>query len=287
MEQCPMFNHRLLSVGADPEVFWVNRKNGHPKSVEGLLGGTKARPIPMVGLNRGFMVQEDNVAAEYNIPPASSAEEFDRNIFQGLRYIMKEATKHGCKVAVTDTLEFDIQELQTPHASTMGCEPDFGVWEGEWNPRPDPPMTFRTAAGHVHFGWTTPNETSGIIVGKMADLFLGVPSILVTQPSKRRELYGKAGAWRFKPYGGEYRTLGNFWIETKAFRTSVFKNAVAGFQRLMHEQDFFIDALEEYGPDIVKAINTHDLELAEGLVERFNIPVFQAKRAEHATVRVA
>lgn len=44
------------------------------------------------------------------------------------------------------------------------------------------------------------------------DLHLGVPSLVLDKDTERRKLYGKAGAFRPKPYGVEYRTLSNFWI---------------------------------------------------------------------------
>ena len=34
---------------------------------------------------------------------------------------------------------------------------------------------------------------------------------------KRRTLYGKAGAYREKSYGVEYRTLSSFWLKTDDF----------------------------------------------------------------------
>jgi len=46
----------------------------------------------------------------------------------------------------------------------------------------------------------------------MMDLYLGVPSVLMDKGELRKQLYGKAGAYRMKPYGVEYRTLSNFWI---------------------------------------------------------------------------
>jgi hypothetical protein len=45
-------------------------------------------------------------------------------------------------------------------------------------------------------------------------MFLGLWSVIRDPDTKRRELYGKAGAFRFKPYGVEYRVLSNFWLHT-------------------------------------------------------------------------
>lgn len=268
-----MFNHKLIALGADPEVFFV-RKDGTPQSVEGLIGGSKHDPLPMVGLAPGFMVQEDNVAAEYNIPPATNADQFDHHIMSGLKFLVGVARKHKCKIAVTDVLHFPKEQLDTVHAQTLGCEPDFNIWEGEMNPRPKPPGDWRTAAGHVHISWTNPDEQSAVTVGRMADLFLGVPALLVTQKSLRRELYGKSGAWRFKKYGGEYRSLPNFWIASRQHRQHVWNAVELGFHRLQQQQQYLIEEMEEFGPEIQHTINTHDLDSAVRLIEKFNLQPF-------------
>jgi hypothetical protein len=50
---------------------------------------------------------------------------------------------------------------------------------------------------------------------KFIDLFTAIPSVLLDPGESgkaRRELYGKAGAFRYTPYGLEYRTLSNYWM---------------------------------------------------------------------------
>jgi hypothetical protein len=47
------------------------------------------------------------------------------------------------------------------------------------------------------------------------DLFVGCPMIEFDKDTGRRELYGKAGAFRKKSYGVEYRTASNAWIESE------------------------------------------------------------------------
>lgn len=271
-----MFKKKFLALGADPEVFFL-KPDGTGQSVEGLLPGTKEFPSPMVGLNTGFNIQVDNVAAEFNIPPAQTREQWDRNLMLGLKYVATQARRHKCKLGLTDVMTFPKAQLETEHAQTLGCEPDFNIWEGEMNPRPQPPDGWRTAAAHVHISWTEPDEPSAFIIGRMADLFLGVPSLLVTQPSKRRELYGKSGAWRFKPYGGEYRALPNWWIGTKENRLAVWDHVQQGFSRLHKEQDHLIEMMEEFKPEIQHAINTHNLDSALMLIEKFDLPTFPRK----------
>jgi hypothetical protein len=44
------------------------------------------------------------------------------------------------------------------------------------------------------------------------DYYLGLPSLKWDTDGRRRKLYGKAGAFRPKPYGLEYRVLSNKWL---------------------------------------------------------------------------
>ena len=61
-----------VTLGTDTELFAVD-KEGNPKSLCGLIGGTKKKPNPFSKLlSKQFAYQEDNVAIEFNIPPADN-----------------------------------------------------------------------------------------------------------------------------------------------------------------------------------------------------------------------
>ncbi len=260
-------------LGADPEVFLVD-KRGNPVSVEGLLGGTKNKPLPMAGLPDGFFVQEDNVAAEYNICPAKTAQDFSRNIMRGLSYVQKQVRRHGYEISCQSALHFSFDQLNTPHAQMLGCEPDFNVWRKELNEPPMPPQTLMTAAGHVHISWKNPNADSAILFGRAFDLFVGVPSLLVTKPNERRQLYGRAGAVRLKNYGVECRILGNEWLLKKAHCTHIFHTCTLIADRLNIYQDFLDDNLEFHGDRIQDTINNHNIDEALKLMAVFDVPAF-------------
>ena len=65
----------MFTIGADPE-FFIQKYDGTMQPIVGLLGGTKDKPIAVQGARKGFAVQEDNVMAEYNIPPTAHADQF-------------------------------------------------------------------------------------------------------------------------------------------------------------------------------------------------------------------
>jgi phiEco32-like amidoligase-type 2 protein len=75
-------------------------------------------------------------------------------------------------------------------------------------------------------------------VAKQMDWSLGVPSMLMNPNSKRRALYGKAGAFRPKSYGCEYRTPDNSWLTSRDRMIYMFNNAVMGMDKLMEGTHF-------------------------------------------------
>lgn len=267
-----MFKFENPTLGADPEIFFTYRNQ--PKSVEGLVGGTKAKPKQMEGLPDGFYVQEDNVAAEFNIPPAATFFEFDKAIYSGVGYIAKIAKAHKCKLALVAAMHFSQKELSTPHAQTLGCDPDYNAWNMAKNPRPEPPESLRTAAGHVHFGWKDPLDEERINVARAFDIFVVAPSILVTEKNDRRSLYGKAGACRPKHYGVECRALDNFWIGERKWRLGVWKGSQDLLANLRNFGGLIVDKLENYGEDIQDAINSHNKKECTKLMKVFGVASF-------------
>lgn len=202
-----------FTIGADIEVF-AKDKTGKHVSLCGMIGGTKEAPIQMVGAsNEGLMVQEDNVALEFNIPICYNLQELKYYMSEARDIIQKKYLKPlGLDVSTASAVMFDKEQLVHPQAMVFGCEPDYNAWKLVENKKPkcDYPE-LRTAGGHVHIGCTE----NMVDVIKWMDFFVGVPSILWDKSpgaKLRRELYGKAGAMRPKPYGEEYRVPSNFWV---------------------------------------------------------------------------
>lgn len=260
------------ACGADPELFF-KLKSGEPVSAEGLLGGSKQEPRMLPELGDGFAIQEDNVAAEFNIPACGTADAFARNIRKMMTYLNKFAKKQGLQLMVVSDVDFPEYMLQTPQAKTLGCDPDYNVWMMAQNPRPNPPQNMRTAAGHVHVSWTNPDFEQRHVVGRALDLFLGVPSIMVTERNRRRELYGKAGAVRLKPYGIEYRVLDNFWINSAVSARQVF-HMVTDCLNSLNSNRMLSEEINLLGQAIQNCINDHNREMAAVLIKRFNLRTF-------------
>jgi hypothetical protein len=254
-----------FTAGADPEIF-VGDAQG-VRSIIGKIGGSKTSPQPLPTLGDGFGVQEDNVAMEFTIPPSGSRAAFVDNIGKTVAFLESVVNDmYGYKLVKESAVSFPEAELNHPMAMVFGCEPDYNAWTGRVNrkPRADDP-NLRSAGGHVHIG--IPGRLSlkqkrSII--QRCDLYMGIPSILMDKGDLRKQLYGKAGAFRPKPYGVEYRTLSNFWVfDTKL--TGWVYDQVA--RVLMHGED----TLD--GKEIQACINGNDKQLASALVDRHHLEV--------------
>jgi len=207
-------------IGADPELF-LTKGNKFISSI-GRIGGSKTEPRRLLG---GFCLQEDNVSVEYNIPPVKTAEAFVFANMTMLDEINNIAASQGLTTSITSSARFDDDELEHPMARVFGCDPDFNAWELEPNPSPQcDDANLRSAGGHIHIGFEGKTKDKINLV-RVLDLFLGVPLAFLDPESKRRELYGKAGACRFKPYGVEYRTPSNVWLKDEALMFAVARIA--------------------------------------------------------------
>jgi hypothetical protein len=132
-------------------------------------------------------------------------------------------------------------------AQELGCNPDFNGWTNATNPRPEPlgkPM--RTASGHVHIGWTDGQDVEDkdhfLYCSKIArqmDYYLGINSLRWDKDATRRQLYGKAGAFRPKPYGMEYRVLSNRWLDSDDLMAWVYNTIQVGMSDA--EDGFFAE----------------------------------------------
>lgn len=254
-----------VTVGCDPELFLM-RPDGKFISSIGLIGGSKLVPRPVKG---GGAVQEDNVAVEFNIAPADKVETFVSRISHVLEYLTAYAGEKGLLLSVTAAKSFDEDQLKDPKALAFGCETDFNAWTKQPN---DPPKAedkkLRTTGGHVHIGGV--EELDKIQLVRWCDVIMGCSSVLeddIEGSLKRRELYGKAGCFRPKPYGVEYRTLSPYWIQDKLLMGNIFNRALEVVDRV--QSGWRIE--DDEGVDIQAAINNGDKELAEKTLTRYAV----------------
>ena len=239
-------------IGSDPEVFIKSKKYGHYKSAVGMVVGSKECPLPIDNL--GHAIQEDNVSVEFNIPPAPNLTSFRASIHKVLDHIRSILPEYDIDTA--SAVSFPVEELQTQEAQTFGCEPDYNAWLKRVNPKPEADdENLRSAGGHIHVGSDIAKHDPIAVIRAM-DLFLGVPSVAMDKGTLRRKLYGKAGSFRGKSYGAEYRTLSNFWI----FGDDTIEWAYNGTQRALEFVASGSVIPEDHGFLIQRCINANNMD---------------------------
>ena len=258
-------------AGADPELMLVSPK-GKLTSAIPLISGTKKEPLPVAG----GAVQRDNVMAEFNVNPSSSFEEFVDNMRQVLGELAKMVAPN--RLTVQASGRYPQKELDNDEARVFGCDPDFNSWTMRMNMFDNTKAadTFRSAGGHWHVGYK--DETREMLedpsgkaeVIKMLDIFQGVPSILVdpdeTAPL-RRSLYGKAGAHRPKPYGVEYRALGNFWVKSPDLVHLMYQLSDIAVRLCLDGESETVAKVAD-PRQVIKAINTSDQGIARQILDQ-------------------
>lgn len=255
----------ITALGCDPEVFLADH-NGKFISSVGLIGGSKDEPRPID--DEGNAVQEDNVTVEFNTPPCQDSAAFIAHINKNKDWIKAQAEKFGLSTIIKPSAVFDDDQLTTEAAKTFGCEPDFNAWnDGRRNPRPEAENpNLRSCGGHVHIQLLDPNMDHLEVV-KAMDLFVGCLMLDFDDDTGRRELYGKAGAFRKKSYGVEYRTASNRWIESDERIQWVWDQTEKALEFVAMGNTF----TEEQGRRIQDCINNSDMDLLAQLKAEFNL----------------
>lgn len=229
-----------LLIGADPEFFV--KKDGKFVSAYGLIEGTKKNPLKV----EGGAVQVDGMALEININPAATFGEFENN-YQKVMSNLRRMVPDEYEFAFVPVADFDPDYIkqQPEEARMLGCDPDFNAYTGEANNPPDAAKNFRTASGHFHLGWTEDEDIKNpehleacMMMTKQLDAGIGLKGIVYDTDNRRRELYGKAGAFRPKPYGVEYRVLSNFWLGNINWRGELFADINKSFNDLTNGHDY-------------------------------------------------
>jgi hypothetical protein len=210
---------KFLAIGSDAEYF-VRDRNGRVRHAIGLVGGTKEKPLLVEGGN----FQEDCTLAEMAIDPCVTKEEWIKKMTSVRLQLAEHMAKHNLTLSSQASYNYLMDELinYPPSAMILGCQPDQCVYTNMPNPQPDPFTGLRSAGAHVHFSYENPNMETTAKCILMLDYTLGVWSVLMDPDRRRRHLYGQAGSYRLKEYGGEYRSLPPFWTDNRLMMGYVY-----------------------------------------------------------------
>lgn len=126
-----------------------------------------------------------------------------------------------------------------------------------------------TKLGHVSIGYPDQNIENTEKIVKMFDLFVVLPSLLIDKDERRRELYGKAGCFRFTPFGVECRSLSNFWIFSDELMGWVFDQTMIAINIVLDgDSDYFIN---KYSEETRRIINENDKDSALNIIKELEI----------------
>lgn len=255
-----------LKIGADPELFCYDTKAQKYISAHPFFPGSKSTPFEV----EDGALQLDGLAAELNINPVQSGEDFNR-VIQSVMNTAKKFLPVGVTLLPTSSVVFDKEYYDSipKKAKVIGCTPDFNAWNyGLQNIIPDLEVpSLRAAGGHIHLGFLEKdmeevfnpfhmNRCCDLV--KQLDYIVGTQTTIWDNDNQRRLIYGKAGAFRPKKYGLEYRTPSNIWLESSDKIEQIFnltKKAYEDFEKgVIYEQIFPFFNVQE----AINSGNKHD-----------------------------
>tara|TARA_R100001082_G_scaffold106367_1_gene79189 strand:- start:4198 stop:5040 length:843 start_codon:yes stop_codon:yes gene_type:complete len=270
---------QIITVGHDAELFLYDEDNNAIPSI-GLVGGSKECPREI----NGGAVQEDNVMAEINIEPCTTKRQFvnrTNEIIESLSTIIK---RHGLHYKIMDFQKFKPEFLKHPQAKQFGCDPDRNIYTMKENVVDTKLLqsnNIRTAGGHIHIGLSDPDfhamaKTSLV---KGCDWYIGLPLTILEHKSERKAFYGKAGSFREKSYGIEYRTPSNIWLSSDDLKMWIFNQV----QTLVRDVLYYLpnNEMPQHERNIAglgettfqEIINHGQADYAQDICNDFSIPI--------------
>lgn len=274
---------QLLTIGVDAEVFLKLKNSDEVISAEGLVKGSKYKPFRFdKATSKWFTTQLDNVLLEFTIPPTNKVREFVQYINKAMNYA-KSTLPDNVEPLIQASACLDEKYLQTEQAQMFGCDPDFNAYTKFMNYKPEcEDHTLRSCGSHIHIGYNgvevpfkddeiynyNVDEQRARLIQAM-DLFVSVPLVLMEPDSERKRLYGKAGAFRPKPYGVEYRTTSNWYLTSPKTMRWAFAATKRAF-KYFKDTPIMPAGVPEH---VQEVINNNDKAAARDLVADFNLTV--------------
>lgn len=258
----------MFLLGADPELFLVG-PDGNICNAHNIIPGTKMNP----SLVPCGAIQVDGMALELNINPCRYKSTWTDRIYSVRRSLEKRLPAgYSTSTKSFHYFPFDYMHKQPKKSLELGCDPDFNAYTGLPNPQPIA-TNLRTAAGHVHLGWTDKEVVDDWFFQlccnftKVLDLTVGLYCFFLDNDVERKKLYGKAGSFRPKPYGLEYRTPSNAWLRSKKSIQNVYVLSSLAYFWYKNQGviDYFerkVDASSERVRNIINNKNTDEETIA-------------------------
>lgn len=244
-----------MKIGADPELFVVTREGRLVEGQEALKGQRSVSP----------QITPDGVQVEIHPDPSNCAALFGGRIRSLLMQLKTKLAREDLTILNDTTISVPAKDLRkmSEEAQKLGCAPSSNIYNPHATVNVGARYTGRSCGGHLHFSSVPPSAGPVKECVKRLDYVLGNFSVMVDpdpQAAKRRRVYGRAGEYRVKPYGFEYRTLSNFWLRSFPLTSMVFqvaRDALSMEPRLWEQMSEAVPAHA-----IARAINKADRDAA-------------------------
>jgi hypothetical protein len=224
---------------------------------------------PTIGTDAECFFERDGqvIPADNLLPPEEAALDVagvpGAVFFDGIQAELRSSS-NGCRAFVLDNVRHAMQKLdqvgrtaeaildfsgareitadilamvRDPRATRFGCEPHQSARLGGGVDRikvklEEQLITY--AGAHIHLGssWIRTAEKR-LRVARVADVIMNLPLVMIEDPvsdALRRQVYGKAGCYRDKPYGVELRTPSSQLLKHPALLSFAM-----GLARLAHD----------------------------------------------------
>lgn len=274
-----------MIIGSDVE-FFVRNSLGDVIPAYTVIDHDKNDPI----VNQDIKLYYDNVLLEFNIPPCKSIREFIENIESGINFAESKIRPHFLDTSASTY--FSPEFMSDSRSQVVACDIEYNAYNMQPNYFIQDALkntSMRTSGGHLHLSGVSSDsisdKTKYPLFVYMLDLFLGISSLLVEKDQTqkdRRKFFGKAGSFRIKPYGIEYRVLSSWWTRKPEYCGLVYRICEFVFEFMNNDMwqkfwTFNVDnlyncdpsqAYECFGYDlnfVTKTINECDYKSAEVL----------------------
>lgn len=244
--------HSSISFGSDPEFFYVK---------DGLVV-----PSTEVVKPNSSGVITDGFQAEMN--PRSNTCRYlaGKSIASSLAVAAMLGKDAGAEVSFEGAYVIDDKTWRrTPlQLRRFGCNPTLNAYDDKQKRVTGLREKFRAGGGHIHLGIPGLSSESKKEFVKLLDVVVGNTCVMFDiDPNQaiRRKNYGRAGEYREKSYGLEYRVPSNFWLKHYSLWSMV--SGLCRNARQLVEVELADELMSRIDIDKVReAINTNNKELA-------------------------
>lgn len=258
-----MLEKNFMRLGGDPEIFILKDDKIVDSSI---LEGKD-----LDGYNK---IVRDGYQGEIQVLPEECRETLASRYAQAIGRLYRSGLDfrlgHGEWIPEEEFASLD------DSCKSFGCKPSLNIYGNKKVDVDAKFYMFRPLGGHIHLELPASIRNSkGKIkqLVRLLDIMVGSVCVAVDQNDndnavERRKNYGRAGEYRIKPYGLEYRTLSNFWLADNVLLSMVYGLARQAITIIEHSPKVTESILSAFGGEVEQCINSNDKTLSLANFER-------------------